>query len=104
MDTKERAKLAAATRWGNRKSKNTEAVWVAERLAQALKRDAKERKKVIGDNLEELLKTAHEMAEMADKLGPEDALAAACCREMKASAERVKAALGPYFRDAEKTE
>ena len=99
MDTKERAKLAAAIRWGNRKSKNTEAVWVTERLAAAIKAGAKEQKKVMGDFLEEMLESAHDLAQMADKLGPEDAFAASCLRELKASAERVNKALAPLFKD-----
>jgi hypothetical protein len=79
-------------------------VWVTESLAAAIKSGAKERKKVIGDYLEEMLKDAHDLAEKAGNLGPEDAFAAACLREIKASAERLKAALDPYFNAAEKSE
>ena len=99
MDTKERAKLAASIRWGNRKNTNTEVVCITKQLASALKAGAKEQKKVIGDFLQDILKDAHKLANMADKLGPEDAFVASCLREVKASAERVNKALAPLFRD-----
>ena len=90
MDTKTRAQIAAAARWGNRTTKNKDVIYVTEKLAKALKAGAKERKQAIGDLLEEMLASANKLADMAEKLGPEDAVTAEMLRETKRNAEKFK--------------
>lgn len=97
MDTKTRAQIAAAARWGNRTTKNKDVIYVTEKLAKALKAGAKERKQAIGDLLEEMLESANKLADMADKLDPEDAVTAEMLRETKRNAEQFKAIASTCF-------
>lgn len=73
MDTITRAKIAAASRWSDKRPKNTSVIYIDSDLAKRLKSGAKAEKKAVGDYLRDAIAAYDDALTMLESLGTDNA-------------------------------